>query len=214
MAPVKRRMYRTSIRRGEAPQLVIAAASRLFATKGYLATSIEDIAAEAGVARPTVFTAVGPKPVILREVVDQAIAGDDADVPVAERDWWRAALEEPDASASIRLLARTMTRIAQRLALIARALETAASIDPDAAEVWERYQQQRRTGLREFAETLLTKQSSVRCDVDTMTDTLWMLQPAAYLRLVADRGWTPKRYEAWLADLLTRLFLDSTPSRT
>ena len=208
MATVKRRTYRTSIRRGEAPQLVIAAAARLFATKGYLATSIEDIAAEAGVARPTVFTAVGPKPVILREVVDQAIAGDDVTVPVAERDWWRETLDEPDATTSIKLLARTMTRIGQRLALIARALETAASIDPDAAEVWDRYQQQRRMGLREFAETLRTKQASVRCDVDTMTDTLWMLQPAAYLRLVADGGWTTKRYEAWLADLLTRLFLD------
>jgi len=207
MPPVKRRSYRTSIRRGDAPRLVIAAATRLFATKGYLATSIDDIAAEAGVARPTVFTAVGSKSVILREVLDQAIAGDDAAVPVADRDWWRETIEEPDAARSIKLLARTMTRIGQRLALIARAMETAAGIDPDAAEVWDRYQRQRRIGLREFAEALTTKEATVRCDIETMTDTLWALQPAAYLRLVADAGWTPERYEAWLADLLTRLFL-------
>jgi hypothetical protein len=154
-----------------------------------------------------VFTAVGPKSVILRAVVDQAIAGDDAAVPVAERDWWRETVEEPDAAASITLLARTMTRIGQRLALIARALETAASVDADVEEVWHRYQQQRRVGLREFAEALPAK-AAVRCDVDTVTDTLWMLQPAAYLRLVVDAGWTPQRYEAWLADLLTRLLLD------
>ena len=212
MPPVKRRPYRSSIRRGEAPQLVIAAASRLFATKGYLATSIEDIAAEAGVARPTVFTAVGAKPVILREVVDQALAGDNASVPVAERDWWRETVEEPDAATSIRLLARTMTSIGHRIALIARALETAASVDPEAAEVWDRYQRQRRVGLRQFAEALATKHASLRCDVDTMTDTLWMLQPSAYVRLVADGGWTRKRYEAWLADLLTRLFLEDSPA--
>jgi AcrR family transcriptional regulator len=210
---LKRRSYRTSIKRGDAPRLVVAAATKLFATKGYLATSNEDIAAEAGVARPTVFTAVGPKSVILREVLDQAIAGDDAAVPVAERDWWRQTIEEPDAATSIKLLARTMTRIGERLALIARAVETAASIDPDAAEAWDRYQQQRRIGLREFAESLTTKrtptnQAVVRCDVDTMTDTLWTLQPSAYLRLVADAGWTLERYEAWLADLLTRLFLE------
>ena len=208
MAAVKPRPYRTSIRRGEAPQLVIAAAARLFATKGYLATSIEDIAAEAGVARPTVFTAVGPKPAILREVVDQAIAGDDEAVPVAERDWWREAIDEPDAAAAIKLLARNMTRIGQRFALIARALETAATSDPEAAEVWERYQSQRRIGLGEFARALTTKHASLRCDVDTMTDTFWMLQPASYLRLVADAGWSLDRYEAWLADLLTRLLLD------
>jgi AcrR family transcriptional regulator len=207
VAPVKR-SYRTNIRRGEAPELVIAAAARLFAQRGYLVTSIEDIAAEAGVARPTVFSAVGPKPVILREVVDQAIAGDAAPVPVAERQWWRESIDEPDPAISIKLLARIMTGIGQRIALIARALETAASADPDAAEVWARYQQQRRIGLREFAETLTQKHATLRCDVDTMTDTLWMLQPAAYLRLVADAGWPAERYEGWLADLLTRLFLE------
>ena len=208
MASVKPRPYRSSIRRGEAPQLVVAAASRLFTTKGYLATSIEDIAAEAGVARPTVFTAVGTKSVILRHVVDQALAGDDAAVPVAQREWWRQAVEEPDPTTSIQLLARTMTAIGQRIALIARALEIAASVDPDAAEVWDRYQRQRRIGLREFAETLTSRHAAaVRCDVDTLTDTLWMLQPAAYLRLVADAGWTEERYESWLADLITRLVL-------
>ena len=50
MADVKR-SYRSTIRRGDAPELICAAAYRLFSDKGYLATSIEDIAAEAGVAR-------------------------------------------------------------------------------------------------------------------------------------------------------------------
>jgi AcrR family transcriptional regulator len=208
MAAVKPRRYRSSIRRGEAPRLVVAAASRLFASKGYLATSVEDIAAEAGVARPTVFTAVGPKPVILRQVFDQAAAGDDAAVPVAQRDWWRQTVEEPDPERSIELLAHTMTAIAQRIALIARAVEVAASVDPDAADVWARYQRQRRLGLREFAQTLTSRHASVRCDVDTLTDTLWMLQPAAYLRLVVDAGWTAEQYETWLADLITRLALE------
>src|SRR5438270_7334066 len=133
---VKRRAYRSNIRRGDAPALVCEAAYRLFSTKGYLATSIEDIAAEAGVARPTVFTAVGPKPAILRAVVDQALAGDDAPVPVAERTWWREAIEEPDPVRSIQLHARNMCRIARRSGLVLRALETAVSIDADAAEVW------------------------------------------------------------------------------
>jgi AcrR family transcriptional regulator len=205
---VKPRAYQSSIRRGEAPQLVVAAATRLFATKGYIATTVEDIAAEAGVARPTVFTAVGTKPVILRLVLDRAVAGDDASAPVAQRDWWRQTVEQPDAAMSIRLLAHTMSAIAQRIALLARALEAAASSDADAAEMWNRYQRQRRIGLREFAETLTSRHPAVRCDVDTLTDTLWMLQPAAYLRLVVDADWTIERYETWLADLITRLVLE------
>lgn len=208
MATVKRRAYRSGIRRGDAPGLVCGAAYRLFSTKGYLATSIEDIAAEAGVARPTVFSAVGPKSVILRAVVDQALAGDDAPVPIAEREWWREAIEEPDPHRSIELYARNMCRIVGRAALVLRALETAASIDSDAAEVWARYQHQRRIGLNEFAVALAHKTSTLRYDEATITDTMWMLAPDAYLRLVHDASWPVDRFEAWLADLLQRMFLN------
>lgn len=208
VASVKRRAYRSSIRRGDAPALVCEAAYRLFSTKGYLATSIDDIAAEAGVARPTVFTAVGPKPVILCAVVDQALAGDDAAVPIAERLWWREAIEEPDPVRSIQLHARNMCRISGRAGLVLRALETAASIDADAAEVWARFQHQRRVGLKEFAVTLAQKTSALRYDEDTITDTMWMLAPDAYLRLVHDAGWPVERFQAWLSDLLQRMFLE------
>lgn len=206
--PVKRRVYRSSIRRGDAPALVCEAAYRLFSTKGYLATSIQDIAAGAGVARPTVFTAVGTKPAILRAVVDRALAGDDAPVPIAERPWWREAIDEPDPVRSIQLYARNMCRITGRAGPVLRALETAASIDPDAAEVWARFQQQRRLGLREFAVTLAQKTSGVRYDENTITDTMWMLAPDAYMRLVHDAGWPVERFQAWLADLLQRMFLE------
>jgi len=204
---VKRRSYTSNIRRGDAPALVCAAAYRLFSTRGYLATSIEDIATEAGVARPTVFSAVGSKPVILKAVVDPALAGDDAPVPIAERPWWREAIDEPEPVRSIQLHTRNMCRIAQRAAPVLRALETAASIDADAAELWERFQQQRRAGLREFAVTLARKTTGLRLDEDTMTDTLCLLAADAYIRLVRDGGWPLEAFEAWLADLMQRLFL-------
>lgn len=132
-------------------------AYRLFSTKGYLATSIEDIAAEAGVARPT--------------------------------------------------CARNMCRISARAGLVLRALEAAAASDADAAEVWARFQHQRRVGLNEFAVALAQKTSALRYEEDTITDTMWMLAPDAYLRLVHDAGWPAERFQAWLADLLQRMFL-------
>ena len=208
MAEVKRRPYRTSIRRGDAPALICAAAHRLFSSKGYLATSIDDIAAEAGVARPTVFSAVGPKATILHLVVDQALAGDDAPVPIAQRSWWREAVDEPDAVRSIELAARNMVLINQRSAPLLRALETAASVDTEASEVWHRFQRQRHDGLREFASALTHKSNRVRYDDGTMTDTLWMLTPDAYLRLVKDADWPVERFQDWLTDVLQRLFLD------
>ena len=207
MADVKR-SYRSSIRRGDAPALICAAAYRLFSDKGYLATSIEDIAAEAGVARPTIFTAVGPKATILRLVVDQALAGDDAPLPIARRSWWREAIDEPDAVRSIQLAARNMCLINQRSAPLLRALETAASVDAEAGEVWDRFQRQRHDGLNEFAVSLRRKTARLRYDEDTITDTLWMLTPDAYLRLVRDAGWPLERFQDWLTDALLRLLLD------
>jgi AcrR family transcriptional regulator len=208
MAAVKARPYRTSIRRGDAPQLVVAAAQRLFSAQGYLATSIEQIAAEAGVARPTVFAAVGAKPVLLKTALDQALAGDDAPVPLSQRDWWREAVEERDPTRALQLHARNMCRIAVRAAGLLHALETAADVDPDAAQVWEAFKKQRRVGMREFVRALMAKTDRLRLDERTMTDTLWTLASDSYLRLVRDSGWARERYETWLADLLTRLFLE------
>jgi AcrR family transcriptional regulator len=206
MGTVNSRTYRSSIRRGDAPRLVCEAASKLFSTDGYLATSIDAIAAEAGVARPTVFTAVGPKPVILKMVVDQAMAGDDAPVPIAARPWFKEAVDEPDAARSLQLHARNICWIAQRVAPLLRAMEMAATVDPEVAELWNEHQRQRRAGMAGFAATLATK-ARLRCDEDTVVDTLWAVTPDAYLRLVHDAGWPIEKFQAWLADLLQRLFL-------
>ena len=91
-----RRRYDSPLRDQQARQTrqtIVAAANRLFLARGYAATSLADIAKEAAVARPTVFSAFGSKAALLREVVDQALAGDDEPVPVAERPWFRPVRE-------------------------------------------------------------------------------------------------------------------------
>jgi AcrR family transcriptional regulator len=203
---VKRRVYRSTIRRGEAPRLICEAAHRLFSTKGYLATSIEDIATEAGVARPTVFTAVGPKPVILKAVVDQAMAGDDAPVPVADRPWFREALGEPDPVRSVQLHARNICWMLERVVPLLRALETAAAVDKDAAVLWADLRRQRRTGTASIAANLAAK-TTLRCEEQVLADTLFTLPPDAYYRLVHEEGWPVEEYQRWLADLLQRFCL-------
>jgi AcrR family transcriptional regulator len=207
MAAVKTRAYQTSIRRGDAPGLICDAAYRLFCSKGYLATSIEDIAAAAGVARPTVFSAVGAKPVILRAVADRALAGDAAPVPVADRDWWHEAVDEPDPHRSVRLHARNMRRIQERVVPLMKAVEAAAPVNADAAAIWARYQRQRREGMAQFVAGLKDK-AALRIDEETAVDTLWLMAPDTYWRLVHERKWSPEKYEVWLADLLERVLLD------
>jgi AcrR family transcriptional regulator len=206
VATVKRRQYRSTIRRGEAPALICAAASRLFSTKGYLATSIDEIAAEAGVARPTVFAAVGPKPLILKAVVDQAMAGDDAPVPLADRSWFREAIDEADPVRSMQLHVRNVCRILQRVVPLLRALETAATVDEDANALWIELRRQRRTGTAGIAADLAAK-TTLRCEERVLADMLFTVPPDAYYRLVHEEGWPREAFQAWLADLLQRVCL-------
>ena len=207
MAPVNtRRSYRSTIRRGDAPQAILTAAASLFRTKGYLATSIDDIAAEAGVARPTVFAAVGPKPTMLKLVVDHATTGDDAPIPVAERPWSLEALDAEDPATSLRLHARNSRLICERVADLLWAVESAAAVDADAAALWADLQEQRRTSMRSYVRRLARK-TELREDVRTITETMWAMIPALYLRLVRDAGWPPARFETWLGETFIQLWL-------
>jgi AcrR family transcriptional regulator len=204
MATVKRRSYHSTIRRGDAPRLVCDAARELFTTNGYLATTIEDIATAAGVARPTVFSAVGSKPAILKAVIDRAMAGDEAPVAVADRPWYHEAINEPDPARAITLHARNICMIVGRVALLLRALETAATVDPDAAALWAATRQKRRDGTAAIATDIASK-ATLRCEAEELADLLFTLPPDAYFRLVTEEGWSAQRFETWLADLLHRV---------
>ncbi|WP_323099142.1 helix-turn-helix domain-containing protein [Intrasporangium sp. YIM S08009] len=206
MTTVKRRSYHSKIRRGDAPGLVCAAARELFSTRGYLATTIDDIAAAAGVARPTVFNAVGSKPAVLKAVIDRAMAGDDAPVTVADRSWYLEAINEPDPERAITLHARNIAMIVGRVAALLRALETAAAVDTDAATLWAQTKRQRREGTAAIAADIASK-TALRREEKELADLLFTLPPDAYYRLVTEEGWSAQRFETWLADLLHRTFV-------
>jgi hypothetical protein len=84
-----------------------------------------------------------------------------------------------------------------------------ASVDCDAATLWAELQQQRRTTMRHYVAQLARK-TELRQDVDTITDTMWAMIPALYLRLVRDAGWPPDQFETWLGDTFIRLWLPPT----
>ena len=53
-----------------------------------------------------------------------------------------------------------------------------------------------------------TKQLRADVTVDEAADVIWATNaPEFYLLLVGDRGWSPERFEAWLAAAWARLLL-------
>src|SRR5258707_727390 len=86
--PQGRRSYEAPNRRAAAEQTrrhILEAARRLFLERGYVATSMAAIAAEAGVSHETVYATFGPKPVLFRYLIEIALSGTDAPVPALER---------------------------------------------------------------------------------------------------------------------------------
>src|SRR3712207_5019967 len=97
--PVKgKRPYDSSRRRAQAAATrsdILRAAQRLFETRGYAGTTMEAIAAEAGVALKTVYAAFETKSGLLRSLWNHLLRDRRDNVPVAEQPWYREVLDEP-----------------------------------------------------------------------------------------------------------------------
>lgn len=189
-------------------QEILAAARRLFVERGYAATTIAEIAAEAGVAVQTIYSSVGSKAELLIELVE--VARHEADIPALDRR--RDELTDP---AEIpRLGARLRRQLMERSGDIMRLLFETAPVEPEAAAVWRRTMDGSRAGIA-AAMRRLEALNALRpdLDVDTATDTVFALShPTTYLVLL-DLGWSHDRIENWLADLVARAVLASDGGR-
>jgi len=201
-----RRRYDSPHRREQAAStrmLILEAAERLFERQGYAATSVASIAAEAGVASKTVYLAFETKRGILRALWHLRLRGDEEPVPVGERPWFREVVDEPDPVRRLHLNARNSRRVKERAGKLMEIVSSAAAGDPEIAALWERIQANFYDNQRSVVELLHRNKALKRgLDVDAATDLLWTLNhPSLWWLLVGERGWTPERYERWLADL-------------
>lgn len=204
---VNPRRYESALRREQAAATrtrIVRAAAELFAAQGYAQTSIEQIAARAGVARPTVYNAFSGKAALLKAAADLLLAGDDAPIPVKNRPWFQELLQQRDPRVLLDLEARNDRMINERIAALHEAMRNASTTDDDIAELYATVKQQRHIGARAAAEALAAL-GPLRddLDLDAATDVLWLLKdPALFTALVGDRGWPAERYQAWLAHTL------------
>lgn len=203
--PVKRR-YDSARRRTQAAATrrdILDAARRLFERRGYAATTMEAIAVEAGVALKTVYVAFENKSGLLRALWNHLLRAGRDDVPVAQQQWYREVLEEPDPERQLRLALHKARVIKMRIAPIGEVVRSAAPIDPDIGALWSRIQSDFHDNQRAIVESLHAKHAlRPDLDVDRATDLLWTINhPNVWQLLVDERGWAPEDYERWCADL-------------
>lgn len=194
---------------------ILEAAQRLFEQRGYAATTMAAIAAEAGVALKTVYVAFETKSGVLRSLWHLLLRGDEDDVPVGDRRWYREVVEEPDPERQLRLNAHNSRVVKQRGAALMEVIRSAAPADPDIEALWSRIQTEFHDNQRSIVEALDSRKAlRPGLDVSRATDILWTLNhPDLWQLLVAGRGWTPEEYEQWFGDTACSALLRRHPRR-
>ena len=206
---VKRRYDATGRRQAAARtrSAILDAARELFAERGYSATPMTAIADRAGVALDTVYSSVGRKPALARLLIETAISGTGEAVPAEQRDYVQAIRAAPDASSKIAVYAAAVTAIAPRLAPVLAIIQQAVHDEPELARLWNQIAERRAANMRLFVADLASV-ASLRLDPDQAADIVWATNSAEmYQLLVGQRGWTPERYERYLADTWHRMLL-------
>ena len=186
----------------ETRRAILDAALDLFVASGYSATTIQAVADHAGVAVQTVYAVFGSKRELLRQLIESTIAGDDDSVPFAERPDFQAVAAEPDPQRRARLDAAFSRSIVERVAPIVRIASEAAASDPELAAMMETVKAARRDEMVAAAR-VLAGPDGLRASEKEAAATLYVLySPAVADMLMVDHGWSPKRYEQWLARMI------------
>jgi AcrR family transcriptional regulator len=213
VAKVVKRAYDTARRQAqsaETRQRIVDAARGLILERGYRATTIAAIAGAADVNADTVYELVGRKPTLLRELIEQAISGTDRPVVAEEREHVKAIRAERDPVTKLALYARAIQETHARLAPLMLALRDASSTESEAKAVWEEISDRRAANMRKFVGEIRDV-GGLRAglSIDEAADTVWVTNsPEVYVLLTVDRGWSPKKYEGWLAETWRRLLLE------
>lgn len=198
------RRYRSSLRRRQAAQtraVVLEAATRLFAERGWVGTGMREVARAAGVSVETVYATFGSKADLLKWVLEVAVVGDDAPVPLAARPVYTAIGAGHTTGERIEITARMVALINARLHRLAAALRQGATVDPTLAAVGADLEAQRRRSITDVAGVILGRRPD-----PGQVDELWVQTgDQVYALFIEGCGWSRVRYEAWLIDRIEEI---------
>lgn len=195
------RPYRSAVRTDAARRTrlaVIHAAHDLFVEQGYGPTTVDAVAARAGVGRATVFTSVGGKPALMRAAHHAAMVGSDDPRPpheagLADR-WAGVSGARPLLEAYIEVVTDVFEAVGPIHEAMVRAASESAEIRDQLAQLdRDRHDAATRTAR------LLADELRPGLPVERAADLLWVHNdPLLWQSLHARRGWTKGEFAAWL----------------
>jgi AcrR family transcriptional regulator len=205
--PVKRktRRYRSIVRTEQAQETrrrILDAAKDLFVERGYAGTTVDAVAAAAGVSPETIYGSLGGKRGLLEGVIDASIVGPDGEGPLVQRPAFERVGTLPTARERLRGFVEACCLTLARTSPVHVVIRGAADREPFAVELRERLLRERLannvTLLRKYVSNglrpgLTLKQASERfCGLTS---------PEFYHLMTVELGWTPRQFTTWLSDL-------------
>jgi len=198
--------YDSPLRRRQAAETrgnVVDAARRLFAAKGFPATTIADVAHEAGVSPQTVYGTFGGKPGLVVALVD--LIDQDSDVPaLAGR-----LMQSNDPREVLELTVRIPRSVVESSGDLIVALAGAAPTDEAAAAALAEGRRRHDTGLARSIERLAGL-GALRDDVDTAeaaAAAAALTSDQTFALLTERHGWDLDACEAWMRETIASLYL-------
>jgi AcrR family transcriptional regulator len=201
------RMSRREVQARETQQVILDAALSLFISVGYGATSVAEIAEKAGVAVPTIYASVGPKPVLLQRLVDRI--DELADIPMQA-----AGLLASNDPADVLSRQVTLTRtLAENCGDVIAALASAAGVEAEMAAVYQQGLARHRAGVEKTVNRIV-ELGGLRPTVTSeraMGILATLTDQTVYRRLCGTHGWTFDEVEEWLRETLRHQLIAARP---
>ena len=208
-----KRRYDSTGRREQARrsrEAILDVAERQFLAKGYGATTLAAIAAEAGVSVETIYKAFDGKSGLVRALYEKGLTGR-GPVPAYQRsDEMRA--NETDPHAIMVGWGLLTTEVAAAVTPIRLLMRSAADTDPEMSALLNESDHERLSRMRHHAR-FLAERNYLRdgITVAEATDILWTCSSVEiYDLLVLQRGWSSPRFARFIADfMIASLLRDS-----
>ncbi|WP_307040539.1 TetR/AcrR family transcriptional regulator [Agromyces ramosus] len=180
----------------ETKDRVVAAARTLMARNGWAGTTVDAIAAEAGVAPQTIYAAFGNKRALLEGMRGAMLR--DSQIP----ELMARAAAEPEASRRLEFWAKLIRQQMETSFDVISIHRQAAASDPRVAGDYRKVLDGRAELFAAFVHEL-HGDLAPGVSESAATDLLWCFSnEEIYRELVEERGWSADRYERWLGATL------------
>jgi AcrR family transcriptional regulator len=206
-----RRAYRSPTRerqRAATRAAIVEVASRYFAERGYVGTTVTAIAEGADLSPESVYVIFKTKREVLRAAVEAAASGDGTAEGVVRREWLERLRAEPDQRRRFAIMTDATRETLRRAAPMDEVVRVTATTDPEIAAMQREYDQQRLQDIRLLV-GLLEDAGPLRMPAREAADLMWAVTRSTdfYRALTVDRRWAHTRAFDALNELLARLLL-------